>query len=120
MRMYAPTAKSSSIQHPKSSIRPLLSRREMGPAVLLPAGLIRVGALRTLLPVADRLQPGSRHPQLDQEFLGRRGAPVAQAEIVFGRAPFVAMPFDDDRRAGKILHDLLQRVGIPRQRVAGV
>ena len=76
----------------------LLPGREVHAAVLLPARLVVVGALRTFLAVADGLQLVAGNAQLDQEVLGGGGAPVAQGQVVFGRAALVAMALDGDGR----------------------
>src|SRR5258706_16213791 len=60
----------------------LFARRQMGATVALVAPLVRLRADRTILAVADRGETIRRHTELNQEFLGGGGAPIAQAEIV--------------------------------------
>ena len=98
----------------------LLPGREVGAAILLPAGFVGFGALRTLLAVADRLQPVGGNSELHQEILGGTGAAVAQAEIVFGRAALVAVAFHHDRRVREIGEDALDGGRIPGQHVARI
>src|ERR1035441_5126516 len=74
----------------------LLPCGEVRAAVLLPARLVVVGALRRFLAVSDGLQLVARDPQLDEEFLGGGGAPVAESQVVLGRAALVAMALDGD------------------------
>src|SRR5579872_512024 len=93
----------------------LLARREMHAPVLLPAGFVRFRTLRPFLAVADRLDAIPRHAEADEEFLGRGGAAVAQAEVVFRRSALVAMTFDHDRRVREIAQDGLDGGGILRQ-----
>ena len=62
----------------------LLPRGEVRAAVLLPAGLVVVGALRTFLAVADGLQLVAGNTQLDQEVLGGGSAAVAQRASLRG------------------------------------
>src|ERR1035438_4616062 len=90
-----------------SQLPVLLTRREVCPPVLLVAGFVGIRALRPFLAVADRLQPVRRHAQRLQELLGRCRAPVAQAEVVFGRAAFVAVAFHHDDGRGEIGQDCL-------------
>src|SRR5580692_1431722 len=76
----------------------LLPRGEMRAAVFLPALLVVVGTLRAFLAVADGLQLIAGNTQLHQEFLSRRGPPVAESQIVLRGPALVAMAFD--RHAG--------------------
>src|SRR5579862_5636914 len=105
---------------PRGSISSLLSGRQMRAAVLLPAILGRLGALRPLLAVANGFQAIGRDAQLHQEILGRRRAPVAQRQVILRRSPLVAMAFHHHREVRVLLEDLLQQRGVMRQRVAPV
>jgi hypothetical protein len=75
----------------------VFSRRKINAPVLLPARLVRLGALRTLFPIADVDQPIAGDAELGQEFLGRGGTPIAQREVVLCRAPLVPVTFDGSR-----------------------
>ena len=92
----------------------------MDAPVLLPAGFVLLGTLRTFLAVADGLQPVGGNAESLEELFGGAGAAVAQSEVVLGGAAFVAMALDDDGRIGEIGQDGLERRGIPGESVAGV
>src|SRR5579862_8634186 len=98
----------------------LLPGGEVRAAVLLPARLVMVGALRTFLAVADGLQLISGNAELREELLGGGGPPVAQSQVVLGRAALIAMPLDSDAGVGEAGEDGLQRIGILGQRGAGI
>jgi hypothetical protein len=76
-------------------------------AVLLIAGLVRADLDRALLAVADGAEPRRRHALADQEVLHRRRAPCAQRKVVFPRALFVGVAFDD-RGIARVLHQPLR------------
>ena len=82
--------------------------------------LVRFRAGRSLLAVADGLQPVGRNAKLHQEIPCRRGAPVAETQVVLSRTALVAMPFHVDGRAGEIGENALQRVGVGGEGGAGV
>ena len=104
-----------------SSLPPvLLTDREMGAAVALPAGFVGFGADRPLFAIADGFEPIGRHAQLHQKVFGRSGSAVAQAEIVFGRTALVAVSFHGDGGVGEIGEDALERIGVGRQGGPGV
>src|ERR1041384_2370330 len=63
-------------------------------AVLLPAILVGLRALRLLLAVADGLQGVCAHPSLEEGLLGGVGAALAQSQVVFGGTAFVAVAFN--------------------------
>src|ERR1035441_7800457 len=98
----------------------LLPGGEVRAAVLLPARLVVIGALRTFLAVADGLQLVARNTQLGQEFLGGGGAPVAESQVVLGRTALVAMALDGDAGVREAGDDGLQGVGVLGQRGAGI
>src|SRR5215469_15078672 len=102
------------------SLRYLLARREMRPAVLLPAGFVLLGTLRAFLAVADGLETVTRNAKADQEILSGAGAAVAQPEVVLGRTALIAVAFHHDRSAGEIGQDALERSRVARQCVARV
>src|SRR6516162_2629943 len=64
---------------------------EVSAAVLLPAGFVRLGAERLLLPIADGLDAARIHTGRDHGILDRVGATIAEGQVVLGRAAFVAM-----------------------------
>jgi len=86
-------------------------------AVLRPGGFVAAQHGRTFLAVADGLQLVARNTQLGQEILGGGGAPVAESQVVLGRAAFVAMALDGDRGIREGGEDGLQRVRVLGQRV---
>src|SRR3954453_19953862 len=102
------------------SIPILLAGGKMRPPVLLPARFIGVGALRTLLAVADGFQPVGRNSELGQKLLGCCSAPVAQAEVIFGRAALVAVSFEDDAVVREIAQDGFERVRVTGEGVARI
>src|ERR1039458_2670864 len=95
----------------------LLARREVHTAVLLPAGLAGLCALRALLSVADGLQLVGGYAKLHQELLGGRGAPVRQAQVVPRRAALVPVAFHRYGRVREVRQDALERRGVAGQRV---
>ena len=76
--------------------QPLAVERELGAAVLLPAGLGVVGAELLLLAVADNADAVGGDAGFDQRGLGGVGAILAQREVVLGGAAVVAVAADDD------------------------
>src|SRR5690349_8705315 len=88
----------------------------MNPAVFLPAGLIRFGALRTFLAVADGLQLVPVYAELDEEFFGSLRATVGKTEVVFGRAALVCVAFDHNRGVRIIVEQALKDIGVASQR----
>src|SRR5579863_2266683 len=98
----------------------LLSGRQVCVAVALVAVLGSIGAHGTFFTVADIPQAVGRYAQLHQKLHGGGGAPVAQAEIVFGRAALVAVALDYHAEAGIGGEDSLEQIRVPRQRLAGV
>ena len=77
---------------------------EVPAAVLLPAGLVLVGADRLFLALADDRDPVGRHAEADQIVLHRVGAARAEREVVLRAAARVAVAFDGDLRARPALH----------------
>src|SRR5579859_1933456 len=88
----------------------------MRAAILLPALLVVLGALRALLSVADGGQLRGGNTELHQIVPGFGRAAIAQSEVVLGRSAFIAMALHGDLGALKILEDVLERRGILAQR----
>src|SRR5258708_2450119 len=65
--------------------------------VLGPGRLGRADDRRTFLAVADRRDASGRDAEGNEDVLHRGGAALAQRQIVFARAAFVAMALDRDR-----------------------
>src|SRR3954454_16012945 len=86
-----------------------------GAAVLGPGLLVVAGIDRTLGAVGDGQHPVRRHAQSLQVALHRRGAPLAQRDVVLARAALVAVAFDGDGDG----RELLQPGGLPLQGLAG-
>ena len=92
------------------------SEFEVCNAVLLPAILVVLGAERTVFTVRNGCDAICRDSEVDQEVLGRVGAPVAQTEVVFLAAALVAVPFNRELDAGMSL----QEVGVGSERLLSV
>src|SRR4051812_44133686 len=86
-----------------------------GAAVLGPGLLVVARVDRALGAVGDRQHPVRRHAQALQVALHRRGAPLAQRDVVLARAALVAVAFDGDGDG----RELLQPGGLPLQGLAG-
>src|SRR5690606_9417782 len=71
-------------------------QRRDGTAVLRPTGNVVANGDRTFLAVGDRLDAVGSHTQRSQIVAGGGGAPGTEREVVFARAAFVRMTFDDD------------------------
>src|SRR5579864_1564970 len=85
----------------------------MPAAVLLPAGLVRLGAERLFLAVADGLDPAGVHAGPNQRVLYRVRAPVSQSQVVLGGAAFVAMPLNRELDVRMLVQEL--RVALHRR-----
>src|SRR5882757_5548962 len=72
----------------------LLGHHEVPAAVLLPAFLVAFHARWLFLAVADGADPVCADSQTDQVLLDRRGAAIAQRQVVFRGTAFIAMAFD--------------------------
>src|SRR6266404_2320936 len=72
-------------------------------AILRPGCFVRAEYGRPLLAVADRLHPTRIDAQRDQVVPGRRGATLAESQVVLARAALVAMAFD---------HEAVLRIGL--------
>src|SRR6266498_2952662 len=81
---------------PALSAGGLARDRELGPAVALPAALVRFVADLDLLAVGDRLQPVGGHPEGHDVVVGALGAPLPEREVVLDGPALVAVPFDRD------------------------
>src|ERR1700731_4397064 len=71
-------------------------RDEVATAVLLPAGFVGFHAEGLFLAVADGVEIGGRDAEVDEVLLDGVGTAIAQSEVVFGGAAFVAVAFDGD------------------------
>src|SRR4051812_47862691 len=72
------------------------SRNQVVAPILLPGRLVVPRGARTLIAVADGGDEGRVHPEVLEIFLRRVRAPLAERDVVFGRAALVAVPFDPD------------------------
>src|SRR4029077_912372 len=72
----------------------LLRRDEVATAVCLPALLVALCAERLFLAVADGVQAVRGDTELHQVILDGSSAAIAEDEVVFGGAAFVAVAFD--------------------------
>src|SRR5690349_2493401 len=86
-----------------------------GAAVLGPGLLVVAGIDRTLGAVGDGQHPVRLNTQALQVALHRRGAPLAQRDVVLARAALVAVALDGDGNG----RELLQPGGLPLQGLAG-
>src|SRR6266481_1341717 len=97
--------------------RLLLLGQENVPAVLRPARLVVVGALRPLLAVGDDADPPGLDPSGHEIAHGGVGAPLTQSQVVLVGAALVTVPFDQGELVGVRLEPL--GAGVQRPRVAG-
>src|SRR5580704_2492875 len=84
----------------------------MTAAVLLPAGFVAFGAEWFFLAEADGLDAARADAGRDQRTLDRSGALVAQSNVVFGRAPLVAVPLNREIHVGMLAEEL--HIGLHR------
>ena len=84
----------------------------MRTAILRPATFTAFGAGRPFFTIGDGAETVSRDAELAQEFLGRGGAAITEAEIVFGGTTLVAMALDGQRVVGELAEDGLESVGV--------
>src|SRR5262249_29108789 len=96
---------------------PLLLVYEMTTAILLPASFVALCAEGLLLPVADRLDAAGVDSACHQRVFYGTGATIAQGQVVFGRAPFVAVSFDRDINVAVLTQEL--RVSLHRTLLIG-
>jgi len=87
--------------------------------VTLPTGLVLLRALRALFAVAHNRDPLDGDTQLLDVVLGRFGAAIAQSQVVFRAAAFVAMTLDHDGCVREVVEDCLERAGVPGKNIAG-
>src|SRR5579864_144729 len=92
----------------------------MGPPVLLITLFRRIGTLWFFFTVADGLQLVGGNSELYQEIPRRGRAPIAQPEVVLGRAALVTMAFHHNCDVRIVLEDTFQKVRIPGQRIASI
>src|SRR5579859_3912712 len=80
----------------------LLSHHKVAPAILVPAFLVMLRAERVLFAPAHCFDAVTGDTERDQILLGCVGAPLPEAQVVFFRAPLVAMALDGyaDLRVG--------------------
>src|SRR5690242_19613757 len=71
---------------------------EVRAAILRPAGLATVAALRPLLAIADRHESRRRDALRDEIVHRGFGAPIAERQVVFFRSALVAVALDQDAR----------------------
>src|SRR5262249_44872364 len=96
---------------------------EMRAPVLRVRALVVTGIERKLLAVADRAQAIAWNSQRDEIRAGGGGAPLAQRQIVLGRAALVAVSLDRDGPGWIALQDariLIERLLAVRTEVAAV
>ena len=87
----------------------------MGAPVARVAILRGFGAERTLLAETDGFELIARDAQRNEGIFGGGGTAVAQGQVIFGGATFVAMAFDGDDEVCVHLEDGFQRAGIALQ-----
>jgi hypothetical protein len=78
----------------------------MNAAILLPATLFVFAADLLLLAEGDNVDLGSRYPGVHKIILRGFAASIAECNIVFSRAAFVAKPLDLQLVAGMLPKDL--------------
>src|SRR5262245_15971291 len=93
-----------------------LLRQEHRPPVLAPARLVLLGADGTLRAVRDDRHPVGGHAPGGEVVHRALGPPVPEGQVVFGRAPLVAMALDQDQLLGVLAQP--GRIGVERLRVA--
>ena len=78
----------------------LLAVNEVIAAILLPAGLVALGAERLFLAIADDLDLAGCNAGFDQSVAGGVGTIIAKRKVVVGGTAFVAVSLDGeaDRR----------------------
>src|SRR5208337_3846052 len=76
--------------------RRLLGLDEVAATVFLPAGLVGFHAEGLFLAIADRGEAVGRNAQADEILLDGVGAAIAESQVVFSGAAFVAMALDGD------------------------
>src|SRR5207245_7888441 len=100
---------------PSFITRSLALDAEVGPTVLGPALLGGVGARRPFLAVGDRRHPVLRDTVGLEVIQRRLGAPIAERQVVFGRAAFVGVALDQHERVGVLLEPRhVAREGVDR------
>src|SRR5580704_3559632 len=85
----------------------------MPAAVLLLAGLVRLGAERRFLAVADGREPAGIHAGPHQRVLYRVRATVSQSQVVLGGTAFVAMSLNRELDVRMLVQEL--RVALHRR-----
>src|SRR5256885_14846577 len=77
----------------------------MSTPVLLPAGLIRLGAERLLFAVTDCLNAIGTYSRSNPRILDRAGTVIAERQIVLSCAALVAVSFDREIHARMLLQE---------------
>src|SRR5262249_43234992 len=83
----------------------LLTHRQMGSPILLPALLGRFDTLRRFLAVADDFYGGIGHTELAQHLVGAARPPIAHPDVVLRRPALSTVAFEHDPHSGKIGED---------------
>src|SRR5712672_428229 len=82
----------------------------MSTPVLLPAGLVRLGAERTLFPEARGLNPVGGHSGRYQCVLDRAGTAVAERQVVFSGTALVAVSLNGEGHVRMLLQECSVRL----------
>src|SRR2546425_12420994 len=108
----AATARRPSLPVISLSLRSSRSRTTLSSATRLdddvrsavegPTCLGGLGADRALLAVAHRAHASGRDAERHEVVHGRPGAPIAEREVVFVGATFVALPLDEDQHVVRL------------------
>src|SRR5690242_3038772 len=93
----------------------LRQRDDVYAAILLPAVLGVILADRALFAVADHGKLRVGDSDVDQIVLGRLRAPIAERQVVFGRASLIAVAFDLHFVIRILLDDVAQLDGVGAQ-----
>src|ERR1700741_906115 len=96
---------------------------EVAATILLPAGFVGLHAEGLFLAPTGGSEAVGRNAEADEILLNGVGATVAEGEIVFGGAAFVAMAFDGDAGLGIVLEEaggLLKRLTSVRTNFSGI
>src|SRR5271169_5988452 len=90
-RRASPSDSGQTVRHPSLHVLRLFFVHEVAATVLLPATFVRLSAERLLFAVAEYFDTVASHASLDERILHRIGAIGAQRQVIFGRAPLVAV-----------------------------
>src|SRR5690606_10288613 len=106
-------------KHPHRRNR-LVARSEVYAAVHLVAAFVCFAASLHFFAVAHRTKLAGIDAEVRKELHRRAGTPVSQAHVVLRRATQSAVADQDQRSAGEIAEDRLQRIGILSQTARSV